>query len=640
MTSILRLVFMVFLSVFAVTNVSLAEENPAPLAPPTPQTAPAPQAAVDTVEGLAGAFLDHFPRAEGQVTASEGDKVTFNIGSKDGLKPGMEVLLFRPGKAIRHPVTKVILGTRETPLGKAVVTEARDKESDGKVAELLVTKIIPGDIGRLPTDRAKLLIAVYGKDYNELVLSRLMTKLRDSGRFDITGPVEIPAASALDAASAKKLIADNGAGGLVALKTAPTKKQERTSVDMTLYSTDGGTLEARSGVVDITSEVYGETVNNYPLVLGEHRDFYHIENLPYRGMHMCAGNISGDGKTEFAVSDGHGLIVYRFDDAGIHELWRTEGSVSDTVLDLECADLNGNGRDEIYVTSMTEGKPYSYVVEYDDGGFKRVADGLPVFLRVLDVPKAGKKLITSTLGSDAPYSGVIREYRWDGGALKKGDALDLPRKIKDPYGFVLVDLFPDKPAKKDAKGAGKKAAVKSRFDGLEIVWVDDSDFIQVLDMKGERLWKSKDRSGGYDTFFERGEKELAMENVDTRGKVKGKLIVMDGPDGEPVVVVTRNIPMTYLTRRFKGFSGAEIHALAWNGTELEDRWSIMNIEGYLADIYMGDVLNNGRQSVMILTAPTFKAEKSSKKLAIGGVKGVTDSFADKSALLIYKTPQR
>jgi hypothetical protein len=93
-------------------------------------------------------------------------------------------------------------------------------------------------------------------------------------------------------------------------------------------------------------------------------------------------------------------------------------------------------------------------------------------------------------------------------------------------------------------------------------------------------------------------------------------------------------------RRVKLYSGAEIYSLAWNGSAMETRWSIKNIEGYLADIYLGDVSNKGREEIAIITDPTFKYVKSSKALPLGSASSLGNIVADTASLLIYKVPQR
>lgn len=584
---------------------------------------------VDSVDRMAGEVLKHFPRAEGHVTYAEGQKVKLDIGSSDGLTPGMDVFLFRPGTPIRHPVTKAVLGTREEALGKMTVTEVRDKEAEGEIKELLVTQVIAGDIARLSTEKARLLLGVPGKDYNELAADRLFGLLRGSGRFDIVGTEEIPD-KPLDAGSAAKLIAGKNALWLVSINTAPTNRPDRTRVEVSLVGSDGAVVEKQGGTVDVTSDVYKEKVLEYPLVKGEHRDFFHVEDLPYRARHMAAGNITGEGKTELAVSDGRKITVYRLEGGRIKELWAEAAQPTNEHLDVECADLNGNGRDEVYVTNFVGNRLESYVIEYDGTGYKRIAGPEPLFFRVLDVPGKGRKLITAGLGKDAPYSGVINEYKWDKGALVKAGRFPLPSRIKDPYGFVLVDIATDK----DVAGGPKPAA------SPQIVWIDDSDYLQVLDAKGKKLWKSPERYGGYDNFFEIDSKAMTIEGTDNRGKIKGKLIVRDGPEGGKEIVLTKNIPVTHLLRRVKGYSGAEIYSLAWENGGMAVRWSIKSIEGYLADIFIGGATNSGREEIAIITDPTFKFVKASKTLPMGSVGSVKELFADRSTLLIYKIPQR
>ena len=583
---------------------------------------------LDTLGRMAGEIASRFPRAEGKVVSVDGRKVKLDIGAKDGLKPGIEVFLFRGGKAIRHPVTKAVLGTRETDVGRAVVTQVRESESDAEIKDLPVTLALPGDGCRLSTKRANLVVGVYGPDYNDLAVIRLMDVLKASGRFDLQGPEELPKEPELDAASAAAYAKGKGAEDVLLVKTTPTKKEERTRVDVALYSGTGEQLASIGGVVDAGAEVYGETSMDYQLVRTDRKDFFRMETLPFRGKHMAAGRITGKDRTEFAVSDGKRLAVYAFEKGNLIQLWREQEENGGEHLDLECADMDGDGFDEIYVTNFYAGHMNSYVMEYDGKEFRKLAGPEPLFFRVLDVPGKGRKLITTTIGMDAPYSGVITEYGWKGGSLVKGGVFELPAKIRDPYGFVLVDLMPEK--KKD----------KGPLGGLQIVWIDDSDYIQVLDSKGKRLWKSAERYGGYDTFFELDPKSLALPNADNRGKVKGRLVVRDGAEGGKEIVVTKNIPLTYITRRFRGYNGAEIYSLGWNGKALETRWSITNIEGYLADVFLGDSTNNGRETIAILTEPEIKFEKRSKNLPMGGVESLKNLFEDRSNIVVYKVPQR
>jgi len=308
---------------------------------------------------------------------------------------------------------------------------------------------------------------------------------------------------------------------------------------------------------------------------------------------------------------------------------------ADRYLDIEAADLNHNGRDEIYVTNFQSGRMASFVVEYDGDGYKRIYGPSPLMFRVLEMPDGKKRLLTTTVGANSPYSGIINEYAWKGGELQKVGPAGLPGVIKDPYGFVIADVVPEKdkltydPSKPEPKPEP------------EIVMVDDSDYLEVLDMDGERIWESDLRYGGYDNFFEPDEKGYIIpDKGDPRGKVRGRLIVREAPDGRKVIVLTKNIAMTHLTTRFRGYSGSEIYGLAWDGSEMSEVWSIKPIDGYIADIAIDDVLEARRDDILILTDPTYKFEKSTKTFGVGSVKSFTDQFSDSSSLLLYKIPVR
>jgi len=620
-------------AVFAPLSSYAGETLPVPqgapaVAAPADAATPAPAAAV---EDMAGEVVALFPRAEGKVTFADEGRVKLDIGSADGIKPGMEALLFRGGKPIIHPVTKAVLGASEEPLGKALVDEVSEHGSSGRVTELLVTRVVEGDTARLSTERTGLLVATVGAAVDPVVLDRFMAGLRGSGRFDIAGPTELPAGAGIDGAQAARMAAVSRVDNVVALSTKPSGK-DRQEAGLTLYSSGGEEMLSLSEVVDVTPEVYSESVMDFPMVRGDYRGFFVTESLPYRGTHMAAGNVMGDGKTDIVVSDNKDLAAYRFVDRIMRELWKLPGSPAARQLALDCADMDNNGKDEVYVTAMEGGNVASYVLEYDGTSVRQKYGPCGLFFRVLDVPGQKRRLIAGTRGMNSAYSGALYEYSWKDGGLVRGDKLALPSKIKDPYGFALVDLVPDKD--KPAGGA------KDPLAGLEVVWVDDSDFVQVLGMDGERIWKSGERYGGYDTFFEVDQKGVVGPNSDPRGRVKGRVLVEKGDDGGYEIVLTKNIPMTYAFERLKGYTSAEIYSLFWNGSGLEPLWSIKNIEGFIADIYVGGIIKEGRDELLVLLDPTMKLEKSSRKLSVGSLGDIANVLADKSSLMVYKAPQR
>jgi hypothetical protein len=136
------------------------------------------------------------------------------------------------------------------------------------------------------------------------------------------------------------------------------------------------------------------------------------------------------------------------------------------------------------------------------------------------------------------------------------------------------------------------------------------------------------------------QKGVVGPNSDPRGRVKGRVLVEKGDDGGYEIVLTKNIPTTYAFERLKGYTSAEIYSLFWNGSGLEPLWSIKNIEGFIADIYVGGIIKEGRDELLVLLDPTMKLEKSSRKLSVGSLGDIANVLADKSSLMVYKAPQR
>jgi hypothetical protein len=595
-------------------------------------TGDAPKA-TSTLEKMVEGVVMQFPRAEGPVTTSGDKAVRIGIGARRGIKVGNTIYFTRKGGPILHPVTKVVLGSKDIELGVGVVTEVTEQDALVEITELYATQVAEGDIARLPTTRARLLVAVVGKEYNELALDGVLDELRKSNRFSITGPSEVNPARLADDGFMKGLASDADTGHILLVSTEPTMGQGMTEARIRLMSADGSILYDATDTVAVTYEVFDERLMGVPLVRGERRDFFRMDDLPYRGVHMASGDVTGDDLQEIVVTDGKDVRVYRYTDGILRLLWTNQGSNGDSHLNIDVADMNGNGFDEIYVTNFQRGRMASFVIEYDGEKYIKTFGPSQLLFRVLEMPDGKKRLLTTTMGANSPYSGIINEYAWKDGELTKTGPAGLPDAIRDPYGFVIADIVPEKDKLVQEEGG---AAAEP-----EIVFIDDYDYLQILDIDGgERIWKSAERFGGYDNFFETDKAGNILPNTDPRGKVKGSLIVREGPDGKPIVILTKNIPMTYVTQRFRGYSGAEMHALGWEGGRMGEVWSIRPIDGYLSDIVVGQVLDERRTDILILTEPTFKLKKSGGTLPIHSVSSVSDLFEDSSTLMFYKIPLR
>ncbi len=109
---------LLLLAVFAAGSAS-AQSPAAPTPPPGPASS-APMTAL--VEQL----LDLFPKFEGEVLEVRARGPTLGAGAKAGVRPGLDVELFREGREIKHPRTGEVLGRAEDALGLARITQAQE----------------------------------------------------------------------------------------------------------------------------------------------------------------------------------------------------------------------------------------------------------------------------------------------------------------------------------------------------------------------------------------------------------------------------------------------------------------------------------------------------------------------------------
>ncbi len=84
------------------------------------------------MNGLALKLQRHFPLLEGLIIKIKGDSYYLDLGKTSGLKPEMEVIAFREGAPIKHPITGKVLGTDTEELGALVVTAVQDDFSIAK----------------------------------------------------------------------------------------------------------------------------------------------------------------------------------------------------------------------------------------------------------------------------------------------------------------------------------------------------------------------------------------------------------------------------------------------------------------------------------------------------------------------------
>jgi hypothetical protein len=279
-------------------------------------------------------------------------------------------------------------------------------------------------------------------------------------------------------------------------------------------------------------------------------------------------------------------------------------------LALDLADMHGLGWPQLFVTSMVNDRLDSYVLVWRAGAWQRVAEHQPYYFRVLTPPGRSPMLLGQRRSLSEPFYGGVARLEWAGDAYEERGTIALP-PAATIYDFALADL--------DRDGQD------------EIVYLDEHDRLVALGPDGRRLGASEESFGGVASYIDYLPSGIVQSagQLPVRVRLSGRMVVedLDG-DGTLEVVVPKNVSLTKMIERIKGYRYGQIYALGWDGQRFVQKWAIPRIEGIIADIGVARLLGgNGGSQVLVLANPTFQ-DKLFKEL-----------FTSSSQLLMYTVPQ-
>jgi len=549
-----------------------------------------------SVEELAGAIAADFPKVQGEVNEVKGDRVTLTLGRKDGLTPGMTLILWRVAKEILHPLTNAVIGRTEEEVGTVEVSSASETSSIAVIVKKSKDPR-PGDKARI-TPRKIGLAVVPAKGEATDFITELAKALGEGGRFSV-----------LDAEKTATFLKERKVhdadmvvqmGHLFSLDAVVAVSQFAVEGKLLVtarvfYADDGRLLDTIAA--SITKRAGSESLGTVkpffapaaiPAGAPVREERAVSQDLPLLAQLFVRADLDGDGAPEYAFADGTRLQVFRQEPAGWKELWSevrkgagtvdvqhaaiSGAAITDAqVLSLDAADINRNGRPELFLTEIVRDKVVTTVTEWKDGAYRRIAE-VPAFLRVVSMP--GRKPFLIGLAFDLAhfYTGEPKEYSWSGSAYVPGAAFPLPSGVR-LYGFSYADF-----------GEGRSLLVALTDDDRLAVYSGDS-----------MIWKSEEAYAGRSVTVLRP--MTLAESMTTRSvamdpsgstknrevRIAGRVIVFDlDGDGRQEVLVSKGSGGGLLSIEFSRKS--DVRALRWTGVRLEDRWSVRDIAGDILDL--------------------------------------------------------
>jgi hypothetical protein len=316
---------------------------------------------------------------------------------------------------------------------------------------------------------------------------------------------------------------------------------------------------------------------------------------------MALGDVDGDNRIEVVFVSKDQIYVHRLENERLLKIWEKKGKRHQTFLGVDVADVNGNGRAEVFVTNV-EGSGQrlaSFVLEWDGADFKQVSKDDPWYYRVKDVPGRGKVLYGQKRNVDNLFASHVYELAWQNGEYDAGERLKLPKRV-NVFGFTLGD----------AMNNGQES----------IIAYDESDKIRIYDISGDEQWKSDERYGGSMNYL-----EYAMHMSGAQGDVgfyflPQRIFVKDlNNDGINEVIVSHNKgSIGELFSRLRHFTNGHVTSLFWNRYELYRNLQTPRVKGYISDFCIGDYDHDGTDEVVVAQVRKHGTLITSSKSSIIG----------------------
>ena len=158
----------------------------------------------------------------------------------------------------------------------------------------------------------------------------------------------------------------------------------------------------------------------------ESKSFWKSQQFPYALRGVDIGDVNGDGLNETVMIDENNIFIYQKNKGEFKLLQHIRGKRYDDYLSLDVADINGNGIKEIIVSSLSANVVNSFVIEYRNGKFETIAQGLRWFMRVIHNSSGIPILLGQRRGIESVFTTPIHEIVWQNGEYREGRRMPIP----------------------------------------------------------------------------------------------------------------------------------------------------------------------------------------------------------------------
>ena len=450
-----------------------------------------------TLDRIVSQIESLYPPLEGYVIAVEGSGLTLDLKLGMPVKKGDRLKLIRYGRDLFHPVTKKKVGRKETDLGEVEILEVR---KDFSHARSLDPTALPkeGDGVRSPFNKLAFIVAPPNiKPEKKIDTDRLRLnlekKLNQHPRFEVPAfdfglwmaDKKLNEISVLKPGNLRRLKRKIDAD-LILISNVRTIKGKM-ALSYKLVSAKDGSLQKQAKVLsgELPTKKAGRERGAGPQNSFDNKkkffQFVNKEQFPYELVDFDVGDVTGDGVNEYILIDSYRVMVYRQQKGRLKKIGQKHlDKKFNHFLGVDVGDINGNGRDEIFVTNQKGDKLESFALELQRGKkrLKHVWKNANLYFRIIHPFGEKPTLLSQSPGFETPFLGPIKKVVFKNRRYIQGRKINSP----DIHGthFILYGL-----TQADLSGNKKK----------DTVILDNHYHLRVYSPNGKIIVKSDDYYG-------------------------------------------------------------------------------------------------------------------------------------------------
>ena len=295
---------------------------------------------------------------------------------------------------------------------------------------------------------------------------------------------------------------------------------------------------------------------------------------------MVVADLDGDGTSEYCYVTEKKIVVATLSGVEFNNIFELEEGSELRNVFIDKADIDGDGRDELYVSRLNGTHAESVVIKHNGSKVTVTARGLPWFVRAVNVPGKGVRLLTQGFRLEWGFSKkvVLRSYV-DGVFTEESSFA-----VRSRQNALSMDI------------GGTKG-----IDGTEVAAYSRKFTVSIYDLSEGEPGKGSNvaaKLGGSLNVLELGQNGDKFSSKPDKGFVTigPRLTFNDADnDGSDELFAVYNVAggvFGEYSSRVTEFKSGSIKVFKWDGLSMSNVLSSVKISGYISDIYV-DSLSNG-----------------------------------------------